>query len=70
MTARPLVFHVVRNRLQKKQNKNNEDCEGSKSDWRYGLSPTTVTVIDTCVSTARNTITICAAAAKQNLFGK
>ncbi|KAH8803507.1 C6 transcription factor [Xylogone sp. PMI_703] len=62
MTARPLVFHVVRSRLQNKDGKN---C---KSDWKTGLSPTTITVIDTCISTARNTVAICAVAAKQNMM--
>lgn len=64
MTARPLVFHVVRSRLQK------EDDDINKTDWREGFSPTTIAVIDTCISTARNTIAICATAARQNTFGK
>lgn len=64
MTARPLVFHVVRSRLQK------EDNDINQTDWREGLSQTTIAVIDTCISTARNTIAICATAARQNTFGK
>jgi proline utilization trans-activator len=64
MTARPLVFHVVRSRLQ------NQDSSHNKTDWRSGLSPTTIAVIDTCISAARNSIAICATAAKQNIIGQ
>lgn len=64
MTARPLVFHVVRSRLQ------NQDSDSNKTDWRIGLSPTTIAVIDTCITTARNSIAICSTAAKQNSIGK
>ena len=64
MTARPLVFHVVRSRLQ------NQDRNINKTDWREGLSRTTIAVIDTCISAARNSIAICAIAAKQNVIGK
>ncbi|KFY40584.1 hypothetical protein V494_03435 [Pseudogymnoascus sp. VKM F-4513 (FW-928)] len=60
MTARPLVFHVVRSRLQSK--------ESNTSDWKTGLSPTTIAVIDTCISAARNSIAIMSTAAKQNLI--
>lgn len=62
MTARPLVFHVVRSRLQSGESSNT-------SDWKAGLSLTTIGVIDTCISAARNTVAIMAAAAKQNLIG-
>jgi hypothetical protein len=63
MTARPLVFHVVRSRLQ------NQESANSTDDWKTGLSPTTIAVIDTCISAARNSIAIMATAAKQNLIG-
>lgn len=64
MTARPLVFHVVRSRLQ------NKDATNNTSDWKTSLSPTTIAVIDTCISAARNSIAIMATAANQNLIGK
>lgn len=63
MTARPLLFHVVQKRLQ-----NRLDPE-LESDWRKGLAPTTVAVIDACVAAARDSTTIMASAAKQNLVG-
>lgn len=63
MTARPLVFHVVRSRLQNKESNHT-------SDWKTGLSPTTIAVIDTCISAARNSISIMSTAANQNLIGK
>lgn len=61
MTARPLLFHVVQQRL--------EDLSRNqpKSDWREGLSPTTVAVIESCITAARASTTIMTAAAKQNL---
>ncbi|KFX87264.1 hypothetical protein V490_08384 [Pseudogymnoascus sp. VKM F-3557] len=62
MTARPLVFHVVRSRLQ------NKDATNNTSDWKTSLSPTTIAVIDTCISAARNSIAIMATAANQNLI--
>ena len=63
MTARPLVFHVVRSRLQ------SQEPLANTTDWKTGLSPTTIAVIETCISAARNSITIMATAAKQNLIG-
>jgi len=64
MTARPLVFHVVRSRLQSQESTNDT------SDWKTGLSSTTIAVIDTCISAARNSIAIMSTAAKQNLIGR
>ncbi|KAK7407831.1 Transcriptional activator [Neonectria punicea] len=62
MTARPLLFHVVQKRLQ--------DLSRSgmaTADWHEGLSQTTIAVIEACISAARASTTILAAAAKQNL---
>jgi proline utilization trans-activator len=61
MTARPLLFHVVQRRLE-------DLIRGdAKPDWREGLSPTTIAVIDSCITAARASTTIMMAAAKQNL---
>lgn len=65
MTARPLLFHVVQKRLQ--------DLSHSGSlttDWHEGLSRTTIAVIEACISAARASTTILAAAAKQNFVGQ
>jgi proline utilization trans-activator len=61
MTARPLLFHVVRTRLE------NMIRNQAKADWRDGLSPTTVAVIESCIRAARSSVTIMTSAAKQNL---
>jgi proline utilization trans-activator len=61
MTARPLLFHVVQRRLE-------DLIRGqAKSDWRKELSPTTVAVIESCITAARASTAIMTAAAKQNL---
>ncbi len=62
MTARPLLFHVVRSRLQSSE-------QVDQTDWKTGLSPATVAIIDTCITAARNTVTVMDTAAKQNLIG-
>ena len=64
MTARPLMFHVVQKHLQKQL------ASEKELEWRTGLSPTTIAVIEACITAARESTTIVAAAAKQNLFGK
>ena len=64
MTARPLVFYVIQRRLDA------GDQSSATSDWKEGLSPNTVAVIDSCISAARATTVIMDAAAKQNLVGK
>ncbi|KAH8435125.1 transcription factor domain-containing protein [Aspergillus melleus] len=61
MTARPLVFYVIQRRLDA------GDQSSATSDWKEGLSPNTVAVIDSCISAARATTVIMDAAAKQNL---
>ncbi|KAI9042457.1 transcription factor domain-containing protein [Aspergillus affinis] len=61
MTARPLVFYVIQRRLDA------GDQSSVAGDWKEGLSPNTVAVIDSCISAARATTVIMDAAAKQNL---
>ncbi|KIW12639.1 hypothetical protein PV08_09917 [Exophiala spinifera] len=62
MAARPLVFHVVRTRLQ------SQETVDSNTDWKAGLSPSTVTIVTACIAAARNTVTVMTRAAKQNLI--
>lgn len=64
MTARPLLFHVVQNRL-----KGQLGADIEPAAWRQTLSPMTVAVIDTCVSIAIDSTAVIYAAAKQNLIG-
>lgn len=64
MTARPLLFHVVQKRLE------NRAEAGKETDWRIGLSSTTVSMIDACVAAARDCTTMMVSASKQNLWGK
>ncbi|KAJ5344422.1 hypothetical protein N7452_002426 [Penicillium brevicompactum] len=62
MTARPLVFYVIQRRLD-------AEAQGSVTqDWKEGLSPNTVAVIDSCITAARATTMIMDAAAKHNLI--
>ncbi|KAL1960873.1 hypothetical protein VTO42DRAFT_5856 [Malbranchea cinnamomea] len=61
MTARPLVFNVVRKCLQ------NHELTGEWVDWRTGLQQSTILVVETCIAAARNSTAIMAAAFKQNL---
>ncbi|OAX82314.1 hypothetical protein ACJ72_03336 [Emergomyces africanus] len=62
MTARPLVFNVVRKCLQ------NHEQTGEWPDWRNGLQQSTILVVETCIAAARNSAAVMAAAAKQNLM--
>ncbi|KKZ61729.1 hypothetical protein EMCG_03758 [[Emmonsia] crescens] len=62
MTARPLVFNVVRKCLQ------NHEITGEWPDWRNGLQQSTILVVETCIAAARNSAAVMAAAAKQNLM--
>ncbi|KAJ5567839.1 hypothetical protein N7535_007145 [Penicillium sp. DV-2018c] len=61
MTARPLVFYVIQRRLDA------EALGSATEDWKEGLSPNTVAVIDSCITAARATTVIMDAAAKHNL---
>ncbi|KAJ5083077.1 hypothetical protein N7532_012120 [Penicillium argentinense] len=62
MTARPLVFYVIQRRLDA------GILGSSAEDWKEGLAPNTVAVIDSCITAARATTMIMDAAAKQNLI--
>lgn len=64
MTARPLVFYIVQRRLDAVA------LGTSAGDWKEGLAPNTVAVIDSCITAARATTMIMDAAAKHNLIGK
>lgn len=60
MTARPLLFHVVQARLK-------GGLEDKETNWRIGLTRTTVKVIDMCISAAKDTINMMTIAAQKNL---
>lgn len=60
MTARPLLFHIVKKRLQ-------GDLGERLKDWREGLSQTTVSVIETCLLAARDTVSMMKIAAEKDL---
>lgn len=60
MTARPLLFHVVQARLK-------GGLEDKETNWRIGLTHTTVKVIDMCISAAKDTINMMTIAAQKNL---
>ncbi|CDM37663.1 Zn(2)-C6 fungal-type DNA-binding domain [Penicillium roqueforti FM164] len=62
MTARPLVFYVIQRRLDA------EAFGSTTEDWKEGLAPNTVAVIDSCITAARATTLIMDAAAKHNLI--
>jgi len=65
MTARPLLFHVVRRRLQAIR----LDPETKETtDWKDGLSPTTTQIIDRCISAAEETIRMMAEARRRDLL--
>jgi len=62
MTARPLLFHVVHRRL-----KNNYGGVAREQDWKVGLSQTTISVIEMCISAAQDTINMMVMAAQLDL---
>ncbi|KAJ5483079.1 hypothetical protein N7539_006525 [Penicillium diatomitis] len=62
MTARPLVFYVIKRRLDAGANGT------TLEDWKDGLAPNTVAVIESCISAARATIMIMDAADKHSLI--
>jgi hypothetical protein len=64
MTARPLLLSVTQRRLQALT------TGTAPSDWREGLSPNVVSVIDSAISAACASTLIMAAAAKQGLYGE
>lgn len=59
MTARPLLFHVVQRRLRSNASK--------EQDWKVDLSQTTVSVIEMCISAAKETIKMMKIAAQLDL---
>lgn len=60
MTARPLLFHVVQARLR-------GGLADKETDWRKGLTKTTINVIEMCVFAAKDTINMMTIAAQKNL---
>jgi len=60
MTARPLLFHVVQQRLA-------GGLADKEQDWRKGLSQPTISVIEACMSAAANTISMMTVAAQKDL---
>ncbi|KAK0638952.1 fungal-specific transcription factor domain-containing protein [Cercophora newfieldiana] len=65
MMARPLLFHVVRRRLQAIR----VDPETKETtDWKDGLSPATTQIIDRCISAAEETIRMMAEARRRDLL--
>ena len=60
MTARPLLFHVVQQRLAR-------GLADKEQDWRKGLSQPTISVIEACMSAAANTISMMTVAAQKDL---
>ena len=60
MTARPLLFHIIKKRLQ-------GDLAERLKDWREGLSQTSVSVIETCLLAARDTVSMIKIAAEKDL---
>lgn len=67
MTIRPLLFHVVKRRLA--LIRQNSAAAIKETDWKVGLSQTTVKVIDMCIGAALDNINIMAIAASKDLVG-
>ncbi|KAJ6114271.1 hypothetical protein N7486_000049 [Penicillium sp. IBT 16267x] len=61
MTARPLVFYIIQRRID-------AGLLGGTEDWKEGLAPNTIAVIDNCITAAKATIFIMDAAKKHNLI--
>lgn len=68
MTVRPLLFHVVKKRLALISS--SQDLLVKETDWKAGLSQTTVKVIEVCIGAALDNINIMAIAAQRDLVGK
>lgn len=64
MTARPLVFYIIKRRLDTGIQRT------AARDWKNDLAPNTIAVIESCVAAARATTTIMDAADKHGLIGK
>lgn len=64
MTARPLLFHVVKTRLSQIK----ADPSVRETDWTAGLSQTTIQTIEMCISAAEETIRMMAEARARDLL--
>jgi proline utilization trans-activator len=64
MTARPLLFHVVRRRLQAIRAAPETK---ETTDWKDGLRQGTISIIDRCISAAEETIRMMAEARRRDL---
>ncbi|KAK4445132.1 proline utilization trans-activator [Podospora aff. communis PSN243] len=64
MTARPLLFHVVRRRLQAIRAAPETK---ETTDWKDGLRQGTIAIIDRCISAAEGTIRMMAEARRRDL---
>ncbi|KAI2795312.1 hypothetical protein POX_a01918 [Penicillium oxalicum] len=62
MTARPLVFYIIKRRLDTGIQRT------AARDWKNDLAPNTIAVIESCVAAARATTTIMDAADKHGLI--
>lgn len=60
LTARPLLFHIVQKQLDNLR-------LNVTSDWKLGLSPNTIAVVELCIRTARDTIAMMTVAAQTDL---
>ncbi len=63
MTARPLLFHVVRDRLRAIR----ADPAAKETDWRGGLSSTAIHVIERAIYAAQHTIEMMSKARERDL---
>ncbi len=68
MTIRPLLFHVVKERLALIRKR--PAALLKETDWKTGLSQTTVRVIEMCIGAALDSINIMVIAATKDLVGK
>jgi len=65
MIARPLLFHVVRRRLQLIRT---DPQSKEATDWKEGLSPATVGIIERCIFAAEETIRMMSEARSRELL--
>ena len=60
MTARPLLFHLIEQQLKRSPSERLDD-------WRESLSQPVVSVVETCILAARETVSMMETAQKKNL---
>ena len=65
MIARPLLFHVVRRRLQLIRT---DPQSKEATDWKEGLSPATIGIIERCIFAAEETIRMMSEARSRELL--